>query len=54
MVKDSTDLGGTSFFLDTDGRISDNQARPQNSFRSVNDGQWHMVTLTTQPAGTHG
>ena len=54
VVKDTTDLGDTSFFMDTDGRVNDNSPRAGNTFLSVDDGQWHMITLTTRPDGSNG
>ena len=48
-MKDSTDLGDVSFFLDSDGRVNDNEPRAVSSFQSVVDGKWHMITITSRP-----
>lgn len=58
-VKDSNDEDEGSLsdtFLDSDGRISDNDRRPIDNKRTANvtDGAWHMVTLTTHADKTPG
>ncbi|KAK9917704.1 hypothetical protein WJX75_007350 [Coccomyxa subellipsoidea] len=53
IVKDSTNLD-TSSFLDSDGHYGDNTARNQLNSNPVDDGAWHMVTVTTHQDGTAG
>ncbi|BDA48704.1 hypothetical protein COCOBI_12-3860 [Coccomyxa sp. Obi] len=53
IVKDSTDLD-TSSFLDSDGHYGDNSARNQLNTNPVDDGAWHMMTVTTHPDGSRG
>lgn len=53
IVKDASDdyEGAESrVWLDSDGQIGSNQLRntPRNNFT---DGEWHMVTVTSQPDG---
>ncbi|GLC41484.1 hypothetical protein PLESTM_001201000 [Pleodorina starrii] len=53
-VKDGND-GQSVVFLDSDGRIADTdrttlQYRPWN----LTDGQWHMLTISSQPGGGRG
>ncbi len=40
-------------WLDSDGHIGDNSARTNLSHR-VDEGRWHMVTLTTHLSGAPG
>jgi hypothetical protein len=56
IVKDVTDVyvgRASRSFLDSDGAVGSNAPRstPRVDFR---DGAWHMVTLTTHPAGGKG
>jgi len=56
IVKDVTDVYGgraSRGFLDSDGAVGSNKPRstPRVDFR---DGAWHMITLTTRPAGGKG
>jgi hypothetical protein len=53
IVKDSTDdyLGSESrVWLDSDNLVGSNEFRntPRNNFT---DGEWHMITVTSQPSG---
>jgi hypothetical protein len=50
ILRDSQANLATDVFLDSDGYVSENtRAEPARGYVDVNDGGWHMVTLTTQP-----
>lgn len=54
-VKDSNDVTSELSFLDSDGQVNSNEPRaglPEHG--DVNDGAWHMITLSTFANGTEG
>ena len=52
LVKDSND-NSAPIFLDSDGMVNNDEARSHGSdVIDINDGKWHMITLSTSP--THG
>merc|ERR1711887_420991 len=57
ILKDSTDEyegERSETYLDSDGLISDNDARDTPGHVDLEDGQWHMLTVTTRPDGGDG
>ena len=50
IVKDASDGNGTEF-LDSDGQIDTNADPEHIGEANVTDGNWHMVTVTTQTGG---
>ena len=54
-LKDENDLGDTTSFVDSDNSINNNMNRTgQSTFINVDDGLWHMYTLTSHPEGGEG
>ena len=64
-VTDASDNTTTMVYLDSDGRVNDNMPRatvnpsnassPPNSDQNiVSDGQWHQITVTSQPNASRG
>ncbi|KAL4430893.1 hypothetical protein ABPG75_006149 [Micractinium tetrahymenae] len=62
IVADASDSGPDLFYLDSDGTVGSDltqEGRPRTPLhagkgRYVNDGRWHMITLSTLPSGTKG
>lgn len=58
IVADASDSGPDLFYLDSDGTVGSDltkEARPRTPpHADVNDGRWHMITLSTLPNGTKG
>ncbi len=54
VLKDSNDASNSST-LDSDGNYNDDSGWTANSvFKNVNNGAWHMVTVTTRTDVQHG
>ncbi|GAB4817823.1 hypothetical protein N2152v2_004869 [Parachlorella kessleri] len=57
IVKDESDTTNALVYLDSDGRVNDNSNRTGREPRphaDLNDGRWHMITLSTFPNDTKG
>uniref|UniRef100_A0A1D1ZX47 LamG-like jellyroll fold domain-containing protein n=1 Tax=Auxenochlorella protothecoides TaxID=3075 RepID=A0A1D1ZX47_AUXPR len=57
MVVDGTGdpTGNSANYLDSDGHVNDNEARNTSSpAQNVNDGNWHMITVSTHPNNSLG
>ncbi|KAL4426385.1 hypothetical protein ABPG77_004679 [Micractinium sp. CCAP 211/92] len=58
IVADAADSGPDLFYLDSDGTVGSDlmkETRPRAPpHADVNDGGWHMITLSTLPNGTKG
>lgn len=58
IVADASDSGPDLFYLDSDGTLGSDltkEARPRaTQHADVNDGAWHMITLSTLVNGTKG
>lgn len=50
IVKDASDNNDTEF-LDSDGQTDVNALPDYSAAKNVTDGDWHMVTVTSQPGG---
>ncbi|XRB11235.1 hypothetical protein RI054_02g10500 [Pseudoscourfieldia marina] len=49
IVKDGSDVDGSTSFVDSDGRYNDNGARDLPGHIDTDDGRWHQITVTTIP-----
>ena len=55
IVKDSNDNAWDMTYLDSDGEIESNANRSERSgSMDINNGAWHMITLSTLPEGGDG
>ena len=52
-MKDGDDDPGV-FFMDSDGSVSIIGERNVTDHVDIEDGDWHMITITTQPSGKKG
>ncbi|CAD7694655.1 unnamed protein product, partial [Ostreobium quekettii] len=53
LIKDDNDTP-EAFYMDSDGSIANNDERNVTNHVEIEDGNWHMFTVTTQPSGGKG
>eukprot|EP00887_Chlorella_sp_A99_P005410 scaffold1.g5410.t1 len=53
-MQDANDDATALTFVDSDGAVSSNAFRNTTGLLDVNDGDWHMITLSTFPNNTAG